>query len=304
MPMDPIGPRPAGMDNLEPAPEADVKGAQGPETSGRTGGEDLALRADDRPEASLPKLAEAGGERLGEAKFQGMRVRENIQSSALDPALYYRPLEGMEVQDKLHLGDAQPETAASLQASAAHTATPEAKAAPSIRVNENLRQPEAQKIWGESVKSDPASQGKLETHDPLHAAQPAASMVGSKLEGQADAFVRVSENLQHARSQNIWGESVKTPSLHQEGLEIQKNLQSPSAVAQNAGHNLESRAAAEAELKIQENLRSPNQVATSAGTKLAGQAEAKAELEIHENLKPGDQVFIQSTSKPKTGRGD
>jgi hypothetical protein len=311
MPMDPIGPRPAGMDKLEPASEADVKGAQGPETAGRTGGEDHALRADDRPEASPPKLAEAGGERLGETKFHGMRVRENLQSSALDPALYHRPAESMESSG--------------------------AKADPSIRVNENLRQPGTQNIWGESVKSDPARQGKLDIHDQLHASQPAASMIGHKLEGQADAFVRVSENLHHAGSQNIWGESVKspaaplakedpsirvsdnlrqpeaqkiwgesvkTPSPRQERMEIHENLVTPQPAASLVGNKLEGRAVADAELNIQEELHSPNQVASVVANKLEGRAEAKAELEVHEDLKLENRSWAGVGAKPKTGAGD
>ncbi len=89
MPIDSIGPRQPGM---IPEPEGEqpdvstgqgVKGTQGPKAAGEAAVEAGPKQASKITEGiDIPKLAEAAGERLGEAKFQGVLVRDQLQLPA------------------------------------------------------------------------------------------------------------------------------------------------------------------------------------------------------------------------------
>jgi hypothetical protein len=171
MPIDSIGPRQPGM---IPEPESEgpaastgqaVQRAQGPKATGEASATATPKQAADLGQAAAaPKFWEPAGERLGEAKFQGMLTREKLTFGGEKTA---------QLQQKL------PEAAdagvweAKFRGEAAHVAELKHKAV-----------------------SDLQAQGKLQFADEK------VSMAGQKLHGEVekkwDKDLQVQEKLKHA----------------------------------------------------------------------------------------------------------
>lgn len=175
MPIDSIGPRQPGM---IPEPEGEqpdvstgqrVQGTQGPKAAGEAAVEAAPKEAAKITEGiDIPKLAEAAGERLGEAKFQGILVRDHLQLPA-------ERATDAGVRGKLAPAEAEPGAwEAKLRGEGAQIAELKHKAA-----------------------SDLHAQGKL------HFADEKVSMAGQKLHGEIhqkkwDKDLLVQEKLKHA----------------------------------------------------------------------------------------------------------